>query len=66
VSYEVILTYYYGLEQVKGIEPSSPAWKAEALAIVLHLQILIFSEAEAKGIPKKLVKLQSDFFNEKI
>ena len=26
-----------GMEQVTGIEPASPAWKAGALAIVLHL-----------------------------
>ena len=26
------------LERVTGIEPASPAWKAGALAIVLHLQ----------------------------
>ena len=26
------------MEQVTGIEPASPAWKAGALAIVLHLQ----------------------------
>ena len=28
------------MEQVMGIEPTSPAWKAGALAVVLHLQIL--------------------------
>ena len=27
------------MEQVMGIEPTSPAWKAGALAVVLHLQI---------------------------
>ena len=27
-----------GLERVTGIEPASPAWKAGALAIVLHPQ----------------------------
>ena len=26
------------MEQVKGIEPSFSAWKADALAIVLHLR----------------------------
>ena len=28
------------MEQVMGIEPTSPAWKAGALAVVLHLQII--------------------------
>ena len=28
------------LEQVTGIEPASPAWKAGALTIVLHLHIM--------------------------
>lgn len=27
------------VERVRGIEPPSPAWKAGALAVVLHLQI---------------------------
>lgn len=27
------------MEQVTGIEPASPAWKAGALTIVLHLHI---------------------------
>ena len=26
------------LEQVKGVEPSSSAWKADVLAVVRHLQ----------------------------
>ena len=35
-----ILLYYiiYKIEQVNRIELSSSAWKADALAIVLHLQ----------------------------
>ena len=28
------------MEQVTGIEPASPAWKAGALTIVLHLRCL--------------------------
>ena len=32
------LSYRRVLEQVMGIEPTSPAWKAGALAVVLHLQ----------------------------
>ena len=27
------------MEQVTGIEPASPAWKAGALTIVLHLRM---------------------------
>ena len=27
------------MEQVTGIEPASPAWKAGALTIVLHLRV---------------------------
>ena len=27
------------MEQVTGIEPASPAWKAGALTIVLHLRL---------------------------
>ena len=34
------LSYRRVLEQVMGIEPTSPAWKAGALAVVLHLQII--------------------------
>ena len=31
------------MEQVKGIEPSSSAWKADILAIILHLQVWEFT-----------------------
>ena len=31
-----LLAQIYKLERVTGIEPASPAWKAGALAIVLH------------------------------
>ena len=30
----------YRVERVTGIEPASPAWKAGALAVVLHPQAL--------------------------
>ena len=33
-----LLAHRKKLERVTGIEPASPAWKAGALAIVLHLQ----------------------------
>ena len=33
-----LLAHSDKLERVTGIEPASPAWKAGALAIVLHLQ----------------------------
>ena len=33
-----LLAHTVKLERVTGIEPASPAWKAGALAIVLHLQ----------------------------
>lgn len=33
------MSYTRNFEQVKGIEPSSLAWKAKALTVVLHLQI---------------------------
>ena len=32
------LVTFVSIERVKGIEPSSPAWKAGALTIVLHSQ----------------------------
>ena len=35
-SCSIQLSYWRILEQVTGIEPASPAWKAGALAIVLH------------------------------
>lgn len=38
------------LEQVKGIEPSSPAWKAGALTIVLHLQVHNYMRSAPDGI----------------
>ncbi len=28
------------VEQIKGIEPSSSAWQADALTVVLYLQVL--------------------------
>ena len=28
------------LEQVMGVEPTSSAWKADALTVVLHLQMM--------------------------
>ncbi len=38
-SCSILLSYWRKwMEQVTGIEPASPAWKAGALAIVLHLQ----------------------------
>ncbi len=30
------------LEQVKGVEPSSSAWKADVLAVVRHLHSTVF------------------------
>ena len=38
LSYWRILAH--GMERVTGIEPASPAWKAGALAVVLHPQAL--------------------------
>ena len=37
-SCSILLSYWRKwMEQVTGIEPASPAWKAGALTIVLHL-----------------------------
>ena len=36
--YPTELLAHKKVERVTGIEPASPAWKAGALAIVLHLQ----------------------------
>ena len=33
------------MEQVKGIEPSSSAWKADILAVIRHLHIRILGGA---------------------
>ena len=38
-SCSIQLSYWRILERVTGIEPASPAWKAGALAVVLHLQM---------------------------
>ena len=39
-SCSIQLSYWRMLmEQVTGIEPASPAWKAGALTIVLHLRV---------------------------
>ena len=32
--------YPGGMEQVMGVEPTSSAWKADALTVVLHLQMV--------------------------
>lgn len=49
--------YSYSIvERVKGIEPSSSAWKADALAIVLYPQVLIEGTAKIvllNTFPKK-------------
>ena len=38
-SCSIQLSYWrIGMERVTGIEPASPAWKAGALAVVLHPQ----------------------------
>ena len=34
---------YIPIERVNGIEPSSSAWKTDALTVVLHPQIKIMS-----------------------
>ena len=40
-SCSIQLSYWrIGMERVTGIEPASPAWKAGALAVVLHPQAL--------------------------
>ena len=36
-SCSIQLSYWRIMERVTGIEPASPAWKAGALTIVLHL-----------------------------
>ena len=39
-SCSIQLSYWrIDMEQVTGIEPASPAWKAGALTIVLHLRL---------------------------
>ena len=38
-SCSIQLSYWRILEQGTGIEPASPAWKAGALAVVLHLRM---------------------------
>ena len=38
-SYSVLSLPYDRLEQVRGIEPPSSAWKADILAIVRHLHV---------------------------
>ena len=37
-SCSIQLSYWRIMERVTGIEPASPAWKAGALAVVLHPQ----------------------------
>ena len=37
-SCSIRMSYWRMLERVTGIEPASPAWKAGALAVVLHPQ----------------------------
>ena len=37
-SCSILLSYWRMMERVTGIEPASPAWKAGALAVVLHPQ----------------------------
>ena len=39
-SCSIQLSYWRIMERVTGIEPASPAWKAGALAVVLHPQAL--------------------------
>ena len=39
-SCSILLSYWRIMERVTGIEPASPAWKAGALAVVLHPQAL--------------------------
>ena len=39
-SCSIQLSYWRIMERVTGIEPASPAWKAGALAVVLHPQII--------------------------
>lgn len=36
------------LEQVMGIEPTSSAWKADALTVVLHLQMVVLQGLEPR------------------
>lgn len=38
------------LEQVRGVEPPSSAWKADALTVVLHLQMVGLQGFEPKTI----------------
>ena len=38
-SCSIQLSYWRIMERVTGIEPASPAWKAGALAVVLHPQL---------------------------
>ena len=41
------------MEQVTGIEPASSAWKADILAIVLHLHIGAPDGTRTRGLPLK-------------
>lgn len=59
------------MEQVKGVEPSSSAWKADVLAVVRHLQMLIYyisnpKNCQERKMDESLYLLRSKLFIEKI
>ncbi len=50
-SCSILLSYWRKwMEQVTGIEPASPAWKAGALAIVLHLLEVVVTRLTRKSV----------------
>ena len=54
------------MEQVTGIEPASPAWKADALTIVLHLQMFSLEVVSHVRIAQKALcvkRLPNNFYH---
>lgn len=49
------------MEQVKGIEPSFSAWKADALAIVLHLRKHFLYIVENAKQSIKRIRIEKNF-----
>ena len=50
------------MEQVTGIEPASPAWKAGALAIVLHLHRALQNNVSLRIIARRRSAVKPKFF----
>ena len=65
-SCSIRMSYWRGcMEQVTRIELASPAWKAGALTIVLHLliNVSLYIVAEENGFVKSFFPLQHKIFN---